>query len=240
VVSAHHRPRLWPNSPRIICPLIAILARLLSFVLFLYRAWATTTQLLKGLATHVRAIREMSTGEPACVTRALNATVCATTFSIPGCNTFSIPGLPRNSSRKNIACRRLVNLTNTPVLSTCLGVHMVDHNATKSIPNTVTVLWCRALLVYDLRNRQFSSQNLEKRKGRSPLSVPDLRFQNSFCGPTFCVWICMYMLEKCMSRYLLQCTWFFRDSLKYAPDIYLEGWGIFEIRRIWTQKDRTS
>lgn len=36
VVSAHHRPRLWPNSPRIICPLIAILARLFSLALFLF------------------------------------------------------------------------------------------------------------------------------------------------------------------------------------------------------------
>jgi len=117
---------------------------------------------------------------------------------------------------------------------------MVDHNVTKSIPNTVTVLRCRALVDYDLRNSQFSSQNLEKRKGRSPLSVPDLRFQNSFGGPTFVLWICMYMLEKHMSTYLLQCTGYFPDSLKYAPDIYLEGWGIFEIRRIWTQKDQAS
>jgi len=50
----------------------------------------------------------------------------------------------------------------------------------------------------------------------------------------------MYMLEKHMSTYLLQCTGYFPDSLKYAPDIYLEGWGIFEIRRIWTQKDQAS
>jgi len=64
-----------------------------------------------------------------------------------------------------------VNLTNTPDLQRCLGMYMVDHNVTKSVLNTVTVLWCRAGLGFDPRNSQFFSQILEDRNRRVVVCV---------------------------------------------------------------------